>query len=361
MLDRLHSLPAAGATMRIRLKPLDQQVIVITGATSGIGLVTARTAAKRGARLMLVSRDEKALSSLADELSRDRSDSVAYAVADVGDREQLQAAANEAISRFGGFDTWINNAGVSLYGRCIDVPLEDQRKLFDTNYWGVVNGSVVAVQHLRERGGALINLGSELSDVAIPLQGAYVASKHAVKGFTDALRIELADEHAPVSVTLVKPAGIDTLFVEHAKNYLDHEPKLPQPVYAPEVVAEAILHAAAHPRRDIYAGGASRGMAWFGRSAPRLYDAIMSRLGVKAQLTSEPGRDGDSLYESGTGLSERFGRHGRVRERSFYTNAHTHPASARAALMGIAGVLLLAAARRYVRETQGRRLTRFLR
>ncbi|MDR5763526.1 SDR family NAD(P)-dependent oxidoreductase, partial [Caballeronia sp. LZ035] len=158
--------------MRIRLKPLDKQVIVITGATSGIGLVTARTAAKRGARLMLVSRDEKALSSLADELSRDRSDTVAYVVADVGDREQLQVAANEAISRFDGFDTWINNAGVSLYGRCIDVPLEDQRKLFDTNYWGVVNGSVVAVQHLRERGGALINLGSELSDVAIPLQGA---------------------------------------------------------------------------------------------------------------------------------------------------------------------------------------------
>ncbi|WP_061152849.1 SDR family oxidoreductase, partial [Caballeronia arvi] len=266
---------------------------------------------------------------------------------------QLQAAADEAISRFGGFDTWVNNAGVSLYGRCVDVPLEDQRKLFGTNYWGVVNGSVVAVQHLRERGGALINLRSELSDVAIPLQGAYVASKHAVKGFTDALRIELADERAPVSVTLVKPAGIDTLFVEHAKNYLDHQPKLPQPVYAPEVVALAVLHTAAHPQRDVYAGGASRGMAWFGRSAPRVYDAMMRRLGVKAQLTSEPRRDGDALHESGTGLSERSGRHGRVRERSFYTDAHTHPMSARAALMGVAGVLLVAAARRYVRETQG--------
>lgn len=340
MLDRMHSLPrneCHHANPAQTSRPTGHR----QGATSGIGLVTARTAARRGARLMLVSRDEKALSSLADELSRDRSDSVAYAVANVGDREQLQAAADNAISRFGGFDTRINNASVALYGRC--------------------NGSVVAVQHLRKRKGALINLRSELSDVAIPLQGAYVASKHAVKGFTDALRIELAEEHAPVSVTLVKPAGIDTLFVEHAKSYLDHEPKLPQPVYAPEVVAKAILHAAVHPQRVIYAGGASRGMAWFGRSAPRVYDAITSRLGMKAQLTSEPRRDGDSLYGSGTGLSERSGRHGRVRERSFYTDAHTHPTSARAALMGMAGVLLVAAARRYVRETQGRRLPRFLR
>jgi hypothetical protein len=205
------------------------------------------------------------------------------------------------------------------------------------------------------------NLGSELSDVAIPLQSASVASERATKGFTDALRIEIADEYTPVSVDFVKPAGIGTLFVGHAKNYLDHEPKLPQTVYLPEVVAEAILHAAAHPQRDVYAGGASRGMAWFGPSAPRVYDPIASRLGVRAQLTSEPRRAGNSLFESGTGLSARSGRHGRVRESSFYTDAYTRPASARAALMGVAGVLLVAAARRYVRETQGRRLTRFLR
>ena len=198
------------------------------------------------------------------------------------------------------------------------------------------------------------NLGSGLSDVAIPLQGASVASKRATKPFADALRIELADEYAPVSVTLVKPEGIGTLFVGHAKNYLDHEPKLPQTVYS-------ILHAAAHPQRDVHAGGASRGMAWFGPSAPRVYDSITSRLDVKAQLRSEPRRVGDSLYESGTGLSARSGRLGRVRESSFYTDANTRPASARAALMGVAGVLLVAAARRYVRETQGRRLTRFLR
>ncbi|SAK99396.1 short chain dehydrogenase [Caballeronia fortuita] len=344
--------------MRIKLKPINEQVIVITGATSGIGLVTARMAASKGARLMLVARDEQALTGLVAELSREGGDRIAHAAADVGDRAQLQAAADAAIQHFGGFDTWVNNAGVSIYGRCIDVPVDEQRKLFDTNFWGVVNGSLVAVQHLREKGGALINLGSELSDVAVPLQGAYVASKHAVKGYTDALRIELADEGAPVSVSLVKPAGIDTQFVEHARIHLDQQPKLPQPVYAPEVVARAILHAAAHPVRDLYAGGASRGMSWFGRSAPRLYDAILTALGMKAQLTGEPRRDGDALEEGGSGLRERSGHHGRVRERSLYTDMHTLAPAPRAALIGIAGVMLLAAAGRYVREAKGYREAR---
>ncbi|MFM0049738.1 SDR family oxidoreductase [Caballeronia grimmiae] len=335
--------------MRNRLKPLREQTIVLTGATSGIGLATARRAAKAGARLMLISRDEAALKSLAEELSNDGGPDVAYTAADVGDESQLQAAADATIERFGGFDTWINNAGVSIYGRCVDVTLEDQRKLFDTNYWGVVNGSRIAVKHLRERGGALVNLGSELSDVAVPLQGPYVASKHAVKGFTDSLRIELKDDGAAVSVTLIKPAGIDTMFVEHAKNYLEQEPKLPPPVYAPDIVAKAILHAATHPERDIYVGGASRMMAGFGQRAPRLYDAIASKLGIRSQLKDEPRSSGDALYEGSGTLRERSGRNGRVRETSLYTSARLQPAGARAALAGVAAVMLVMAARRFVR------------
>ncbi|MDR5806342.1 SDR family oxidoreductase [Caballeronia sp. LZ001] len=338
--------------MKIQLKHLDQQTIVLTGATSGIGLATARRAAKAGVRLMLIARDETALAVLADELTRDGAPAVAYTPADVADESQLQAAADGAIDRFGSFDTWINNAGVSVYGRIADVSLEDQRKLFETNFWGVVNGSRVALKHLRERGGALINLGSELSDVAVPLQGPYVASKHAVKGFTNSLRLELKNEKVPVSVTLIKPAGIDTLFVEHAKNYLDEEPKLPPPVYAPDIVAKAILHAAVHPERDIYVGGASRAMAGFGQRAPRLYDAITSLLGVKAQSKGEPKQSGDALYERGGDLRERSGKNGRVREFSLYTDARLQPAGARAAFAGAAAVLLVMMARRYVRQTR---------
>ena len=133
---------------------------------------------------------------------------------------------------------------MSIYGPIADVPLADARRLFETNYWGVVHGSLAAVAQLRERGGALINVGSVLSDTTMPLQGHYSASKHAVKGFTDALRIELAEEGAPVAVVLVKPSAIDTPYPEHAGNHLGVAPKHQAPVYAPDVVAAAILDAA---------------------------------------------------------------------------------------------------------------------
>jgi short-subunit dehydrogenase len=339
--------------MRLKLKPLNQQVIVITGATSGIGLATARFAARKGASLMLIARDERALKKVANELSA-RGAIVAYAAADVGDEVALQRAADAAVAHFGGFDTWVNNAGGSVYGFSEEVPLEDQRKLFETNFWGVVHGSLIAVRHLKKRGGgALINLGSELSDVAVPLQGSYVASKHAVKGYTDTLRLELINEGAPVSVTLIKPAGIDTLFVQHARNHLDVEPKLPPPVYAPDIVAKAILHAATRPEREIYVGGASRGTVAFGRAAPGLFDRFMGTLGVAAQMTKEPKRNGDALYEGAGSLLERSGKNGPVLESSLYTRARLNQrATAGVMLAGAAALLIASMAKRYVNQSR---------
>ncbi len=326
--------------MRMRLKDLSRQVIVLTGATSGIGLVTARMAAGRGARLVLVARNEDALKQLTAELTGKGAD-VAYVVADVGDPAQVQRAAAVAQERFGGFDTWINNAGVSIFGRMEDVPLTDQRRLFDTNFWGVVHGSLVAAQHLKQRGGAIVNLGSEVSEVAMPLQGVYSASKHAVKGYTDALRVELEQARAPVSVTLIRPAAIDTMFVEHAKNYMDVEPRLPPPVYAPETAARAILHAAEHPMRDIYVGAASRVGVSGARIAPRLTDFMLRTFVYRAQrgsrLKGEPNEG--ALYGPGRGMRERQGLPSVVLERSLYTQAVTHPkttaAIGLALLMGV--------------------------
>jgi short-subunit dehydrogenase len=310
--------------MKMQLKPLSEQVIVITGASSGIGLTTARTAARNGARLVLASRNAPALEQLADELVAQGAHAIAVP-ADVGIYEDVENIARAAIDRFGGFDTWINNAGVSIYGKIEDVRLEDQRRLFDTNFWGVVHGCRAAVPQLRARGGAIINMGSEVSDIAIPLQGIYSASKHAVKGFTDALRLELEKEGAPISVTLIKPAAIDTLFVRHAMNYLEVEPKLPPPVYAPELVADATLFAAENPRRDIYVGGAARLAATGNYYAPRLMDRLLERFMFTQQKTAEPARDRreNALYQPGLALRERDGENGAVWETSLYTRAIT--------------------------------------
>ncbi|WP_136415650.1 SDR family oxidoreductase [Herbaspirillum sp. ST 5-3] len=328
--------------MKIRLKKVSDQIIVITGATSGIGLTTARQAAERGAKIVLVARNEDALKQLTFELSKKGSEAI-YVVADVGIEEDVRRVAQAAIERFGGFDTWVNNAGVAIFGRNEDVSVEDQHRLFQTNFWGVVYGSLIAAEHLKQRGGALINLGSEVSDCALPLQGIYSASKHAVKGFTDSLRMELEAEQAPVAVTLIKPAAVDTMFVEHAKNYLEVEPRLPPPVYAPEVVANAILHAAEHVERDIFVGAAAKLISSTAYYAPRMLDRYMRRFLLKQQKSDMPARNRaqHSLYGPGPDLLERPGYRGGVLESSLYTKAATHPKTAMSLLLG-AGIALMA-------------------
>lgn len=306
-------------------KRISEQVIVITGASSGIGLVTSRLAAEKGARLVLASRSENALQQLVDEITASGGEAISV-VADVAQEEDVRRISAQAIEHFGGFDTWVNNAGVSIYGNLLDVKQEDHRRLFETNFWGVVNGSRVAVEHLRARGGALINIGSTLSDRAIPLQGMYCASKHAVKGFTDALRMELEKEDAPISVTLIKPAAIDTPYKEHAKNYLAEEPENPPPVYAPEIVAETILYCAEHPVRDVFAGSGAKALSALGHYLPGITDKVMEWTMFALQQSGKPRQnEKHSLYRPSNHLQERGDYDGYVMESSLYTKASLHP------------------------------------
>lgn len=306
----------------MKLKKLRDQVILITGASSGIGLTTARMAAKEGARLVLVSRDQDALDRLADELRAEGCEALAVA-ADVGRQEEVQAAGQRALDSFGRIDTWVNNAGVSIYGKHEEVAMEDNHRLFQTNFWGVVYGSLEAVRCMKERGGAIVNLGSEVSDRAIPLQGMYSASKHAVKGFTDSLRMEVEKDKLPISITLVKPAAIDTMYTVHAKNYMDHEPALPPPVYAPELVASAILYAAQHPKRDVFVGGAAKFFSSASHYMPRTLDkymnASMYRQQRAEQFTSARRRDALHEPDPGAQLQERAGNEHHVAEHCPYT------------------------------------------
>jgi NADP-dependent 3-hydroxy acid dehydrogenase YdfG len=228
--------------MAAKLKPLAEQVIVLTGASNGIGLCTAQLAAQQGARLVLVASSTRVLETLAGIIGASGGDAICLA-ADVRVREQVAAAARNAAAHFGRIDTWVNNAGLSIYGRLDQVGEAESRRVFDVNFWGVVNGSMVALPYLLA-GGALINVGSELTEGDLPLQGMYSSSKHAVEGFTQALRREVVDvDHAPICITLIQPGTPD---VPRPRG--EQDPAYSQsdaaPALDPMRVAEAILQAA---------------------------------------------------------------------------------------------------------------------
>ena len=184
--------------MTTKLKKLNEQVIVVTGATSGIGLATARQAAEAGAKVVLVARDADALDALAHEMRQRGAEAITVA-ADVGEQADVARIGKAALDRYGRVDTWVNNAGASVYGTNEQVALDDMERVMQTNLWGCVNGTLEAVKLMKAHGGgAIINLGSEVSDRAIPLQGTFAASKHAIKAFTDSLRMELVKEKAPI-------------------------------------------------------------------------------------------------------------------------------------------------------------------
>lgn len=220
--------------MKPTLKKLRDQVIVISDASSGIGLATAEAAAREGATLVLAARSDDALCGIVDEI-RGRGGDALFVSCDVSDAAQVARVAQAAIEHFGRIDTWINPAGLPLYGRLDEVSEADHRRLFDVNFWGVVHGSMTALPLLRRHGGALINVGSDASLAVGPLQGMVAASTHAVTGYTNSLRVEIEElDLAPISVTLIQPTADD-----------------------PGIVAIAILDAAVHPMRDRRAGTAT--------------------------------------------------------------------------------------------------------
>ena len=263
--------------MATKLKKLAEQVMVITGASSGIGLATAEAAAAKGAKLVLAARSARALEDIARRITAAGGEAVAV-TCDVADRVQVDALANAAVAKFGRIDTWVNNAGTGIYARLDEASDADSRRVFDVNYWGVVYGCLAALPHLKANGGALITLGSEVSEGYVAILGQYVASKHAVKGFIDVLRVEIEDvDKAPVAVTLIQPTAVDTPFPQHARNYMSQEPKLPNPMIEPQKVADAILAAAESPTRETRVGT----MAKISTTVAMLFPSVADKMAAK--------------------------------------------------------------------------------
>jgi NAD(P)-dependent dehydrogenase (short-subunit alcohol dehydrogenase family) len=318
-------------------KPLSEQVLVITGASSGIGRVVARHAAERGARVVVAARNVRDLENLADEIRRDGGDAVAVAT-DVSEEAQVANLVRVAVEQYGRIDTFVANAGVSAYSEFIDQPLEEFRRVVEVNFFGQVTCAKYVLPVLRQSAGAFISVGSTLSDRGVPLQGAYCASKHALKGWIDSLRVELQHRGWPVRVTLIKPSSINTPLFAKARTRLGVQPQPIPPVYDPALAARAILHAAEHDERDAFVGGAGKALSAAERASPKLVDLQQLRGGFHGQMTNWPKAEdaADNLFEP---VEYDGGERG-----EFVHNTRTTSAYQRIAEHSVAAPLLLAAA-----------------
>lgn len=280
-----------------RLRPAGEQVVVITGASSGIGRATAQMLGEKGATVVLAARNVEALEAAAEEV-RQAGGRALVVPADVSDRAQVEFLAGAAIENFGRIDSWVNDAAVSEYALIEEMDDAEIEHILRVNVLGTIYGCRAALRYMKEQngGGALINVGSALSERSIPLQGIYCASKHAVKGFTEALRLELKHQNAPVSVTLILPSVINTPFYTSAKSKMGVRPRPIRPIYDANVVAEAIVFACEHPRRNLYAGGFGKTLAYMEHISAPLTDLYMLQGGrmFKSQQEEDVPDDGRS-------------------------------------------------------------------
>jgi NAD(P)-dependent dehydrogenase (short-subunit alcohol dehydrogenase family) len=278
-------------------KKISEQVVVIVGGSSGIGLACAQDFARPRAKVVLVARNGDDLQHATEEIRRTGGEALGIP-SDVTVYEDMERVVNSTVSEFGRIDTWLHAAAVSMYGTFKQTALQDFQRIMEVNFMGQVHGAKAALPHLEKSAGALICVGSALSDRGVPLQGAYCASKHALKGWLDSLRVELQQEGSPVRVTLVKPSSINTPLFKKARTLLGVEPRPIPPVYEVNVAVEAILRAAEGHIRDVYVGGAGKLLSTMERITPSgldIYQRFRDRDSQKTDWPKSP--DGENnLY-----------------------------------------------------------------
>jgi NAD(P)-dependent dehydrogenase (short-subunit alcohol dehydrogenase family) len=319
------------------LKPLAEQVVVLMGASSGIGREAAVRFARRGARVVVAARGEEGLVSLAEEI-RAEGGTVTPAVADTAAFAQVQGVAESAVAAYGRLDTWVHLAGVGLWSPFTAMTPDEWRRVLDVNLNGQAYGAMAALPHLmREGRGALIHVSSVEARVAMPYQSAYAAAKHGMHGFLKALRLELQHAGAPISVTEVMPYGTNTPLFDQSLSRLGVKPRPLSPIYEPVVVADAILYAAEHPVREIVPSGVGKLAVVAQGLAPRLVDAYLMRAAFRGQRTTEPRAPSDpnNLQQPLHGADSAVGSFARARSSSLYGWLETHPAAKQGLVIGL--------------------------
>jgi NADP-dependent 3-hydroxy acid dehydrogenase YdfG len=264
-------------------------VVVITGASAGVGRATARMFAGQGASLALIARGEEALNAAKEEAESFGVRALALPT-DVADPHALQAATEEIERELGPIDVWVNNAMTSVFAPVHEITAEEYRRVTEVTYLGVVYGTLSALAGMRERDrGVIVQVGSALAYRGIPLQSAYCAAKHAIQGFTESLRCELMHEASNVRVTMVQMPALNTPQFDVVRTRLPRRPQPVPPIFQPEVAAKAIVTAAEHPARREWWVGASTALTLIGNAlAPGIGDRYLARTGYDSQQTSEP-------------------------------------------------------------------------
>ena len=312
--------------MAIQLKPIEEQVAVVMGATSGIGRATALLMAKQGARVVVAARRQEALDELVEEIERAGGQAIAVA-ADVTVYAQIENVAQIAVEKWGRIDTWIHTAAAAMYARFEDTSPEEYKRVIEVTQIGAAWGAMVALPHLKNSGGALIQVSSVEALVGIPFQAAYGSAKHGMKAYLDVLRIELDHDEVPVSVTNIMPSGINTPFFTNARTKIGVKPVAVPPMYQPHIVANAIVAAAQKPIPEIIVGGGGWAFAILNRISPHLVHLALRKTSFSMQKTDEPksAEAPDNLFESNTGDTRVEGDFESARGTSAITWLECHP------------------------------------
>jgi NAD(P)-dependent dehydrogenase (short-subunit alcohol dehydrogenase family) len=325
------------------------RVIVITGASAGVGRATVRAFAREGAKIGLLARGVEGLEAAKREVEA-LGGSALVLPTDVADAGRVEAAAAAVEEKFGPIEVWVNNAMASVFSPIKDTPAEEFRRVTEVTYLGYVHGTLAALKRMLPRDrGVIVQVGSALAYRGIPLQAAYCASKHAIQGFCDSLRCELLHDGSNVRVTMVQLSAFNTPQFGWVKSRLPGKAQPVPPIFQPEIAADAIVYASRHPRREFVVGWPSLKAIVGNKIAPGYADHVLARQGYDAQQLDEPENPSrrDNLWEPVPGD---HGAHGsfdkRARERSIQWTLSKHRKVVAAAVVGIGAAALLVQFRR---------------